>query len=285
MAFLKWNLKKTVAAAAAAVMVVGVLSGCGNSAAAGENDVQVVRVGVGNAWAPYDYVDENGKPAGYEVEVLKKIDEKLPQYQFDIQPSAFETLLVSLDAGKLDLIAHTWRLNEKRKAKYNYTKQSDLRSVVRIITSKNSKTEYNSIADFAGHSVYAAAGEATSQQMEEYNKQHPDDPIKIVYANANVTTEQRYTALAEGKIDAWYCPEPVLNDMNKNFGGGLKAVGKPLEQKNTVFFTQKGEKQTQLTDAIDDALKQLRADGTLKRLSEQYLGGDFSQQLSASEEY
>ncbi|KFI97040.1 transporter substrate-binding domain-containing protein [Bifidobacterium stellenboschense] len=285
MAILNWNLKKTAAAALATLLVVGGLSGCGTSANAEESNAQTIRVGVGNAWAPYDYVDENGKAAGYEVEVLKKIDEKLPEYKFDIQPAAFDTLLVSLDAGKLDLIAHTWRLNEQREKKYNWTKQSDLRSVVRIVTSKKSKVKYNSIADFAGHSVYAAVGESTSQQMEEYNKQHPDNPIKIVYANANVTTEQRYTALAQGKVDAWYCPEPVLNDMNKNFGGGLKAVGKPLEQKNTTFFTQKGEKQTKLTNAIDGALKELRADGTLKKLGEQYLGGDFSQQLSASEEY
>lgn len=51
----------------------------------------------GNGYKPYCYIDENGQPAGYELEVLKAIDELLPQYEFEFEPTEFAMGFCSKD--------------------------------------------------------------------------------------------------------------------------------------------------------------------------------------------
>lgn len=54
---------------------------------------------------PYTYEDDNGKPAGYEYEVLKAVDKKLDQYHFKYQVLDYETAQAGLESGKYDLLS------------------------------------------------------------------------------------------------------------------------------------------------------------------------------------
>ncbi len=71
-----------------------------------EQEVKTIRVGTGNSYNPACYLDDNGEIAGYDYEVLKAVDELLPQYKFEYQTFDFQNVLLSLDSGKIDLAAH-----------------------------------------------------------------------------------------------------------------------------------------------------------------------------------
>ena len=49
---------------------------------------------------PNSYVDENGKPAGQNIEVYEKIDELLPQYEFEYDAVDADSILLGIDSGK-----------------------------------------------------------------------------------------------------------------------------------------------------------------------------------------
>ena len=82
------------------MLSVSLLSGCAKADSSGgtEDGVTKIIVGTGNAYEPYCYLDENGNLAGYEYEVLKAVDELLPQYEFEYQTSDFTNVAISLDA-------------------------------------------------------------------------------------------------------------------------------------------------------------------------------------------
>ena len=118
--------KKVVAQVVGALMAVSVM-GCGKAADSGASasadipevaGVQKVVIGSGINYNPYCYLDENGEAVGYEYDLLKEIDELLPQYEFEYQSMAFDQLVLSLESGKIDVAAHQYEYTDERAEKY-----------------------------------------------------------------------------------------------------------------------------------------------------------------------
>ncbi len=61
-------------------LATGLLASCSSNSASGEaaSANKTIPVAVANNSKPISYIDESGKLTGYEVEVLRKIDRKLP---------------------------------------------------------------------------------------------------------------------------------------------------------------------------------------------------------------
>jgi L-cystine transport system substrate-binding protein len=74
--------------------------------------VQKIIVGTGTQFPNVCFIDKNGKLTGYDVELVRKIDEKLPEYQFEFKTMDFSNLLISLETNKIDFIAHQMEVNE-----------------------------------------------------------------------------------------------------------------------------------------------------------------------------
>ncbi|MFL6554993.1 MAG: transporter substrate-binding domain-containing protein, partial [Bacillus sp. (in: firmicutes)] len=74
--------------------------------------VQKIIVGTGTQFPNVCFIDKNGKLTGYDVELVRKIDEKLPEYQFEFKTMEFSNLLISLETNKIDFIAHQMEVNK-----------------------------------------------------------------------------------------------------------------------------------------------------------------------------
>ena len=114
----KW--KSGIRIFAGAVLAAAVLAGCSSKTAesgaaqdAGQNttqgnsdsqEVRKVYVAVGATFEPYTYIDENNQPAGYDVAVLQEIDNRLPQYEFQIENMELANISVALDPSSLKRI-------------------------------------------------------------------------------------------------------------------------------------------------------------------------------------
>ena len=124
----KW--KSGIRIFAGAVLAAAVLAGCssktaesgaaqdaGQNTAQGNSDSQEVRkvyVAVGATFEPYTYIDENNQPAGYDVAVLQEIDNRLPQYEFQIENMELANISVALDAKKVSIGSQQFEKNPER---------------------------------------------------------------------------------------------------------------------------------------------------------------------------
>lgn len=95
----------------------------GSESGAGADDVRKVYVAVGASFEPYCYIDENNKPAGYDVAVLQEIDERLPQYEFVIENMELANISVALDAKKVSIGSQQFERNPEREKKYLFTEE------------------------------------------------------------------------------------------------------------------------------------------------------------------
>ena len=256
------------------------LAACGNTeqsnevkaeAANNDPDAKEIIVGTGNAYQPFVYLDENGQLTGYEKAVLDEVDQLLPQYKFKYESFEFKNILPALDAGKVDLAAHQYEINDERQKKYLFGKVGYTDYTSYVVVDKASGHDFHSLDDLAGHKVHTSTGSNFAYLLEQYNKKH-DRKIDIVYGDGG--NEILVKNLQNGTVDAALLTKYDVNKLNKQFNANLVTSGKPVNVSKTYYLYQKNN--TKLQKDIDQALQKLIDNGKLAELSKKILGGDFT---------
>ncbi|HBF40066.1 MAG TPA: L-cystine-binding protein TcyK [Firmicutes bacterium] len=229
-------------------------------------------IGTGNAFKPYCYLDEDGKPVGYEYEVLTAVNKRLPQYRFEFQTLDFQNILLSLQSKKIDIAAHQYEKNPEREQKYRFGKESYTTFILRIVVSKK-RNDINSIKDLDGKTVQVSPGANEAYVMEQYNKSH-GNKVKLVYADSGANPALAVQNIENGRIDAFISIKRIMESYNKAYGDKLKTVGDPIASSSTYDIFRKED--AQLQEDVDTALRSLKADGTLAKISIKVLGGDYT---------
>ncbi|WP_136603716.1 transporter substrate-binding domain-containing protein [Paenibacillus dokdonensis] len=268
---------------AAALLLTGVIAGCGSGAEksadqakegtanASAGTVKKIVVGTGTAFPKICFIDENGKLTGFDVELVKEIDKRLPQYEFELQTQEFANLLLSLETKKIDFVAHEMEKNPEREQKYLFNKEPYAHWRNKIIVGKDNNS-IQSLDDLKGKKVLTGATSAEAQILENYNKKN-NNAINIVYQSgaAKDSVNQITTGRVEATIGADFSL-PLIDPQGK-----LKTTGDDLLEADILFVFRKDDPEEQkLADDIDGAIKELKADGTLGNLSKQWLGSDFT---------
>lgn len=295
-------MKKTVSVLTAAISLAVVLGGCGNNnsnnasgspqAPASESAkastaaaaspsanaessapaaVKKIIVGTGTQFPKVAYLDDKGKLTGFDVELVREIDKRLPGYEFELQTYDFSNLLLSLETKKIDFVAHEMEKNPERTEKYLFNKEPYAHWSNEIIVAKDNDS-IKTLDDLKGKKVIVGATSAEAQIVENYNKDH-NDAIKIVYSNGGAADE--VNQIVSGRVDATIGADFTLSLIDPE--GKLKTTGEPLSSADILFVFRKDDPDEQvLADAVDGAIKEIKQDGTLAKLSTEWLGADFS---------
>jgi L-cystine transport system substrate-binding protein len=255
--------------AAAALLLLGQqvwATGQNDGASAG---VTKVVVGTGNAYQPYCYLDDNGKLTGYEIAVLEEVDRRLPQYSFSFDVYDFANILVSLNAGKIDIGAHEFEENANRRETYLYgTEGYNTYNSFLFVPAASPLAKLASIDNLAGTTAPIAVSQGSNYEayVKTYNATH-DASHQLpwqVYGDSVVLTE----GLQSGKFSAQLLTKRDAAHFNSIHPGiNLVVLGdpdKPLIVSNAFFLFKKGN--AKLQTAVDGAIKAMRDDGTLERI-------------------
>lgn len=266
----KWSLLTVTTALVLAL--TGCSTGEETSTATGADGTTAptkIIVGTGTQFPNVAFIDENNKLTGYDVELVREIDKRLEDYEFEFQTLEFTNLLLSLETNKIDMVAHQMEKNPEREEKYLFNKEaySHWKNKIAVLKDDNS---IQSIDDLKGKKVFTTATSAQAILLENYNKEH-DNALEIVYSSgvANDFISQLKSKRVAASIAADFTL-PLIDPNND-----LKLVGAPLSESDTLFMFRKNDPEEQkLADRVDEVLKEIKADGTLKQLSEQWLGFD-----------
>lgn len=266
------NVEKTgFAVIFALVLVSGALFlGCGGKNSAG--NVQTIVVGTSNDYPPLCYLDADGNLTGFEKMVLDAIDAKLPQYKFKYEVLEFKNILVSLETGRLDLAAHNFTTTEERLEKYLFSNEGYLTSEVYIVV-PGTTNDVETLDDLRGKTVSVPPATDWAYTVEQYNVEHQDNPILINYFES--TPDVLIANLLTGVVDATLLHETDVKLANTFWGGNFKTVGKPIgNMEEARYVYQKSA--VPLRDAVDGALRELRASGELEKITKKAVDDFFT---------
>lgn len=256
-----------------ALLTIGMaLAGCNASSdAKADSKTKTIKVGTGNDALPYAYLDENGEYDGYDVAVVKAIAKKLPEYTFVFEGADFPTTLSNLESDKVTMAAYEYEMNDERKEKFVYGDVGYAAWDTFIVYDADKKESYANFEELKGKKVYVTTATNQAAMAENYLKEHPN-AFTLVYGEYN--NEQIVQALTSGAVDATLAPKYQVDNYNRTFNTNLKIGEKPVHQSDAyLLFNKKTD--AAFIKQVNDALTQLKQDGTLKALSQQYLKGDY----------
>lgn len=230
-----------------------------------------VLISVNNNSNPDSFVDADGNYTGYEPEMLKAIDALLPEYEFEYTSIASTDALLALEAGKLDASLQRWEDNEQRRKKYLFTNEYYL-TYTQNVTVWGDRDDIQSLDDLDGKTVLVkAAGGSDDYFWQNYIAQSGAN-IKLVYLNGDNSV--MIQMFQDGEVDACTMVKRNADKLNANYGSDFRTVGDTIMASDTYILFNMAEET--LRDRVDEALAQLREEGTLSELSKTWYGADYS---------
>lgn len=239
------------------------------AASASTEEVQKIIVGTGTQFPNICFIDEDGKLTGYDVELVRAIDEKLPEYEFEFKTMDFSNLLLSLETKKIDFIAHQMEVNEERQEKFLFNKEPYNVFPLQVVVNEKNE-EIKSVEDLKGKTVSVGATSNSAVFIDNYNKEH-DLGINIVYSSTSTDTINQ---IKTGRVDATISTPFAVKFFNEQADAQQKVVGDALLNSKVYFLLNK--EATTLQERIDEALVELKKEGFVSKLSEEWLGGDYT---------
>ncbi|WP_367397960.1 transporter substrate-binding domain-containing protein [Enterococcus raffinosus] len=277
------KMKKWIGIAVAGVAILAITFGIrsNNKKAIAEEKVTTINVAHTQNYVPYDYINEKGESDGFEVQVLKAIDKKLPQYKLKFTGTSDDDLLIGLDSGKYDLgVKGAW-YTEERAEKFIIPKEKIGASIIGFTIRKEDEKKYQTIDDIAkagGKLVPISPQNAQWNVIEEYNKEHPNQQIELTAAEAFKVSDA-YAWVLEKRYDAFFDIKLSFEEAVKNDKGSyhqyvdqLSYV--PYKGIPTYPLLHRDDKNKKFAEAYDKAILELKEDGTLTKLSKEYFGED-----------
>lgn len=263
----------------ASLMLTTVLTGCSSSSSASASTSasgEVINVAVGNSMAPFGYLDADGNLIGYDVDVLKAVDEYLDDYTFNLSAMDFSTCVVSIDSGAADMVSHQLVKSEERKEKYIFPDQYYCLSPMRLVVKKGS--DIKSLEDMAGKSLYMNPASYEYGLLTSYNESHPGKEI-VINAVSDMTTADCYKAVANGTVDAELTYQSTYESIVDEIG-----LADQLETTEVVLvedtYQMISKDKPELAERVSEALKSLKDDGTLGEISTKWFGSDYFEEYA-----
>ena len=221
-------------------------------------------VGTEGTYRPFSYHEGgSGALTGYDIEVVTAVAEKLG-VEVTFEETQWDAIFAGLQSGRFDIIANQVSINDEREAAYTMSEPYTVSPGVLIVADSN--TEIASFDDLSG---FSSAQSLTSNWYE----------VAVGYGATVEAVEgwaQAAELLSQGRVDATVNDELTFLDFEKTEGDtGLKIVDETDDASLNAFALPQGS--DDLAAAINEALAQLRADGTLAAISESYFGSDVSE--------
>lgn len=281
--------KKTAAALLAFTLTTAALTGCGGEASGTAADTTAAAdtasaetsdggelekvkaagklvIGIEGTYPPFTYHNDDGSLAGLDVELGTALAEKLG-VEVEFQEAAWDSLLIGIDSGRFDTVINSVSITDERAEKYDFSDPYYYEA--RRVVVRADDDSIQTPEDLNGKKI---ATNATNAFLPWYEEQGAE----IIGID---TSAEAIDLVLSGRADFLGTSVPVLNaylDEHPDAKDKLKeAFVIPNSEDVIAIPVRKGE--TEFLDAINAALAELRADGTLKAISEKYLGGDYTE--------
>jgi polar amino acid transport system substrate-binding protein len=256
-------MKKIIALLLASVMLLGLLAGCGSTGS--DNALNTVEDGklimsTNAAFPPYEMTTDEGGFAGIDVEIAGAIAEKLG-LELEIDDMDFDAALLAVQQGKSDIVMAGVSVTEKRQLVMDFS-NSYATGIQVVIVKEGSDVTMDNLGEKMIGTQRGTTGYLYASDTPE-NGGYGEDHV-TAYENGMTAVQ----ALLNGQVDCVIIDKaPAMEYVAANDGLTI-LEGNWVEEQYAIGF---GKGNTALQEAVNKALSELIADGTVQGIIDKYI--------------
>lgn len=211
-----------------------------------------INIAMSSGYSPFCFYSYNNELIGYDVDIAKEIAKRL-----GVKPKIIDTdwkdIIKNLNAGLCDIIVSSMTVTDERmmvvsfSVPYYHTKSY-------LVVQKDSL--FKSRSDFTGKTIGVEDGTMFENDAKTLNG---------VIIRKFKSSDQALIALEKNLVDAVITDEIVANYVIYTKKLSLEIFGEPLRRDKVAVALRKGD--DALLKKVNEALKNMLDDGTLRRLS------------------
>lgn len=225
-----------------------------------------IRVGGDYDFAPFEYLDEQGTPAGFDLDVLRAVAEVMG-LEIELRLGPWEQVRQDLEQGRIDLLAGM-RYSEERALTVDFSAPYLINTSAIFVRQGSS---IRSLEDLKGKEIIVQHGDIM------------DDQVRTMNLAANIVLVKNQTEalnlLAQGKHDAALCSRLRGRYLIRQLGlDHLTSVGPALAGGPYGFALAKGN--PDLLAQLNEGLRILKAGGRYDAIYRRWFGLDQQRSLA-----
>ncbi|HET8792031.1 MAG TPA: amino acid ABC transporter substrate-binding protein [Modicisalibacter sp.] len=230
-----------------------------------QNADDTLKVGMSGRYFPFTFVEQD-QLKGFEVDVMNAIAERIG-VDVEFVTANFSGLFGMLASGRIDTIANQITLTEERREAYAFT-QPYVYDGAQVVT-REGNDEIEGVEDLRGKTVAVNLGSNFENLLRELPYA---DEIEIRTYESNLEQD---TAL--GRVDAFVMDRVSASQVIKEKPLPLELAGKPFSEIHNALPFRDTDEGRAMRDRVDAALTELKQDGTLAAISQEWFGSDITQ--------
>lgn len=223
--------------------------------------------GMEGNWAPWSYHDlDTNEVIGYDADTARAIGEKLG-VEVQIVEAPWESLFAGLDDGRYDIVINGVEVTDERSEKYDFSEPYAYIHTALVVRKDNG--EIKSFDDLKGKKTVNSIGSTYMELAESYGA-----------SAAGVSTlNDTIQNVIDGRADATLNADVSIYDyLNQQPDANIKIVATTEDASHVAIPIRKGDETASFEKAVNAAIEELKADGTLAELSEKYFGSDVTKE-------
>ena len=220
-------------------------------------------VGFDQDFPPMGFVGDNGEYTGFDLDLAKEAASRLG-LEYKAQPVAWDSKDMELESGNIDCIWNGFTITG-REDDYTWTTPYMANKQVFVVANDS---DIKSQADLAGKVVEVQADSSAEAALKE------NQDLANTFGQL-LTTPDYNTAfmdLEQGAVDAVAMDVIVAGYQIKQRNADFKILDDSLSEEEYGVGFKKGN--TELRDKVQKTLEEMAQDGTLKAISEKWVGED-----------
>jgi polar amino acid transport system substrate-binding protein len=247
------------------IAAVVLVSGCSKDSGGLTLKKGVISIGMEIGYPPMEYMAADGKtPIGFDVSMGKAIAEKMG-LKPEFIDTAWDGIFAGVDTKKYDCIMSSVTINPQRLAVHNFSKPY-IQNTLAIVLPKGSSLNIRTPNDLAGLKVAYQEETTSDDYMSELAEQglkfSAMEYDKVMYC---------FDELKLGRVDVIITDLLVAYEYVAQAGSPFEIVWQGGEEEFGICMKKGNDA---LTAAVNKALDELFADGTMKKISNEIFGMD-----------
>lgn len=239
-----------------------------SSAGAGQNDLLaqlrtkgVIRIANTQASPPWSLLNAQNQPVGYDIDVANALAKRLGIAKVEFIASDFNSFVPALQADKFDMVISGLTPTPARRQQVDFSEPYEVNGVAIFVS--NTNTSIKSFADLSGKRIAVSAGSTQEQYARD---KVPNAQVKT-YQNATLALTDVQYGRADAALFSRYVGAYLAAKNN------LQVKPLPGLLTNEVNAMALKKNQPAFKAEVNKEIEAMIADGTLKGISQKWLGG------------